>query len=95
MEYIKGPDFPTGGIVDPDGLEQCMTTGKGTIKIRAKVSVEETEKRNLLVITELPHQISNSAIIEKAAKVVTEKAIKEVTAIRDESNKDGVCLMHN
>lgn len=93
LNYIKGPDFPTGGIVDPEGLEKCMSTGEGSVKLRSKVSVEETEKRNLLIITEIPYQVSISSLIEKVAKVAIEREIKDILAVRDESSKDGMRIV--
>ncbi|MDP2656545.1 MAG: DNA gyrase subunit A [bacterium] len=92
MEFIKGPDFPTGGIIYNIGdIRQAYATGRGGIVIRAKTEIEET-KSGLwrILITEVPYQVNKSTLIEKMADLVREKRIEGIKDIRDESNKEGV-----
>ena len=96
MEYIPGPDFPTGGIINGRaGIIEAYRTGRGRIYVRAKHHVEEDEKRgkSTLVITELPYQLNKARLIEKIAELVKEKKIEGITELRDESDKDGMRIV--
>lgn len=94
MEYIPGPDFPTGGIVDPDGLLECYKTGTGRIKVRAKAAIEELpDNKRLLVIKELPYQTSRVALLEKMAEYIEKRKENDVEEIRDESDKSGLRIV--
>ena len=96
MEYIPGPDFPTGGIINGRaGILQAYRTGRGRIYVRAKHHVEEDEKRgkSTLVVTELPYQLNKARLIEKIAELVKEKKIEGITELRDESDKDGMRIV--
>jgi DNA gyrase subunit A len=93
MEYVHGPDFPTSGIINgSQGIFEAYNTGRGRIHIRAKTEIEEIDNkgRQAIVITELPYQTNKARLIEKIAILVREKKIDGITALRDESDKDGM-----
>ncbi len=92
MNYIPGPDFPTGGIIENnDELYNAYCTGKGTIYIRAKIKKEKkTKKKKKIIIYELPYQVNKRKLIEKITKLVKEKKIEGINTLRDESDKDGL-----
>ncbi|MCO4316653.1 DNA gyrase subunit A [Phyllobacterium sp. 21LDTY02-6] len=91
MEYIPGPDFPTGGIVlGRSGIHSAYSTGRGSILMRGKVSIETMRgDREAIVITEVPYQVNKATMIEKMADLVREKRIEGISDIRDESDRDG------
>ena len=94
MEYIKGPDFPTGGIIlGKSGIKQAYNTGKGSIIIRGKVSVENQKSRESIVISEVPYSVKKSQLIESIARVAKEKTIEGISDLRDESNREGVRIV--
>ena len=93
MEYIKGPDFPTAGIINGRaGIVQAYRTGRGRIYVRARADVIEDEKRgrDIIIITEIPYQLNKSRLIEKIAELVKDKKIEGISELRDESDKDGL-----
>jgi len=92
MKYIKGPDFPTGGIIrGKDGIKSAYTTGRGLLKIHAKAGVEEQKAgKEAIVITELPYQVNKATLIGSMADLVRNKKIEGISDIRDESDKDGI-----
>ena len=92
MEHIKGPDFPTAGLIlGMDGLKQAYETGRGKIKMRARAHIETTKNgKDSIVITELPYQVNKANLIEKIADLARDKRIQGITELRDESDKDGV-----
>ena len=91
LQFIKGPDFPTGGvIVGREGFVEAYKTGRGSIKIRGKVEVEEKKGRRKIVITELPYQVNKARLVEKISNLVKEKKITGVGEIRDESDRRGI-----
>jgi DNA gyrase subunit A len=92
MEHIKGPDFPTAGLIlGMDGLKQAYETGRGKIKMRARAHIETTKSgKDSIVITELPYQVNKANLIEKIADLARDKRIQGITELRDESDKDGV-----
>lgn len=96
MEFIPGPDFPTGGIINGRaGILQAYRTGRGRIYVRAKYHVEEDEKNGKpsLIITEIPYQLNKARLIEKIAELVKDKKIEGITELRDESDKDGMRIV--
>ena len=95
MEYIKGPDFPTAGIImGKAGIRQAYHTGKGKIKMRARAEIEAiNDNRNRIIITELPYQVNKSRLIEKIADLVRDKRIEGISDIRDESDKNGMRIV--
>jgi DNA gyrase subunit A len=92
MHFIKGPDFPTGGIiVGHEGINSAYQTGRGIIKLRGVVQIEKKEKaRDLVVITELPYQQNKSKLVERIAEIVKERKMEGITDLRDESDRSGV-----
>jgi len=93
MEYIPGPDFPTGAIINGKaGIIQAYRTGRGRIYVRAKASVEVNEKtrRETIIITEIPYQLNKARLIERIAELVKEKKLEGISELRDESDKDGL-----
>ena len=92
MEHVKGPDFPTAGLIlGMDGLKQAYETGRGKIKMRARAHIETTKSgKDSIVITELPYQVNKANLIEKIADLARDKRIQGITELRDESDKDGV-----
>ena len=91
MQHIKAPDFPTGGtIFGKKGIMDAYETGRGRIKIRAKTHIEQSAKKEIIVIDELPYQVNKARLIENVANLVKDKMIDGVSLIRDESDRDGM-----
>lgn len=96
MQYIPGPDFPTGGqILGTTAIKEAYTTGRGSITMRGVATIESIEQRGrpdreAIIITELPYQTNKAALIEKIAEMVNEKRIEGIADIRDESDRDGM-----
>ncbi len=93
MQYIPGPDFPTGGIIyGTDGIKEAYRNGRGIIKIRARVVVEKDKRtqRETIVVTELPYQVNKAKLVEKIAELVRDKHIEGVSYVRDESDREGM-----
>lgn len=91
MEYIKGPDFPTGAlIVGREGIKKAYETGKGLIKLRAKYKIERERERAKIVFTEIPYQVNKAKVIERLAELVRDKKIEGISDIRDESDREGL-----
>ena len=95
MQFVKGPDFPTGGIIyDKNDILTAYATGKGGVVLRGKAAIEEDNKNNFkIVIREIPYQVNKADLVEKIADLVKEKKIEGVRALRDESDKDGVRIV--
>jgi DNA gyrase subunit A len=95
MRYVKGPDFPTGGVIcGKAGIKEAYETGKGKLTVRARATVERQKGgKDLIVITEIPYQVQKSALIESIASLVDEKKIEGISDIRDESDKDGMRIV--
>jgi DNA gyrase subunit A len=94
MEFIKGPDFPTGGIAyDIKEMKSAYSTGKGGVVVRAKADIVEGKKGFKIIVSEIPYQVNKSALVEKIADLVKNKKIQGITDLRDESNKDGVRIV--
>ncbi len=91
MEHIKGPDFPTGGIIfGRKGILDAYRTGRGRIKVRAKTHIEKKGHREVIVIDELPYQVNKSKLIENIAQLAKEKTIEGISEVRDESDREGI-----
>ena len=92
MKYVKGPDFPTAGIIcGREGIADAYTTGRGKITLRAKASIERQKgNKDTIVITEIPYQVNKANLIENMADLVQNKSVEGITDIRDESDKDGI-----
>src|ERR1700681_1948458 len=95
MNYIKGPDFPTGGFIcGVEGIKNYFTTGKGSVKLRGRIGVEEMKGgREQLVITEIPFNVNRAALEQNIAELVNEKVITEISAMRNESDENTRLVM--
>jgi DNA gyrase subunit A len=95
MEHVKGPDFPTGGLIlGLSGIRSAYTTGRGSIMMRSRHHVEEGRgERRSIVLTEIPYQVGKSGLVEKIAEAAKDKRIEGVSDIRDESNRLGVRIV--
>lgn len=91
MQFIKGPDFPTGGIIyGKKGIIEAYRTGHGRVKIRAKTHIEKKSNKDIIVIDELPYQTNKARLIEQIAELVKEKQIEGISEVRDESDREGI-----
>ncbi|HIE35511.1 MAG TPA: DNA topoisomerase (ATP-hydrolyzing) subunit A, partial [Campylobacterales bacterium] len=91
MEHIKGPDFPTGGVIfGKQGILNAYKTGRGRIKVRAKTHIEKKGNKEIIVIDEIPYQVNKAKLIEQIANLVKEKQIDGISEIRDESDREGI-----
>src|SRR3984957_2988800 len=90
MKFIKGPDFPTGGIIcGVEGIKNYFLTGKGSVKLRGRVGIEEMKgNREQIIVTEIPFNVNRAALEEKIAELVNEKIITEISAMRNESDEN-------
>ncbi|HIT19391.1 MAG TPA: DNA gyrase subunit A [Candidatus Fimivivens faecavium] len=95
MEHIKGPDFPTGGIImGRSGIRAAYATGRGRLQVRARVEIEEMKNgRERLVVTEIPYGVNKARLIESIADLVKEKRIEMISDLRDESDRDGMRIV--
>ena len=95
MKYIKAPDFPTGGIIyGYDGVKEAYTTGRGKITLRAKATIETAKNdRQSIIVSEIPYQVNKAGLIEKIADLVRDKKIEDISAINDESDRDGMRIV--
>ncbi|MFH0820139.1 MAG: DNA gyrase subunit A [bacterium] len=91
-EFIKGPDFPTGGIIyNKKDILEAYLTGRGSIVMRAKTEIVETKNNQFqIIVSEIPYQVNKATLVEKIANLVKEKKIEHIKDLRDESNKDGI-----
>ena len=95
MRYVKGPDFPTGGIIcGRGGIKDAYNTGRGKLIVRAKAAVEHQKSgKDTIVITEIPYQVQKAGLVEAIANLVEDKKIEGISDIRDESDKDGMRIV--
>ena len=95
MEHVKGPDFPTGGLIlGQSGIRSAYTTGRGSIMMRSRAHVEEGRgDRRSIVLTAIPYQVGKNGLVEKIAEAAKDKRIEGVSDIRDESNREGVRIV--
>jgi DNA gyrase subunit A len=95
MRYVKGPDFPTGGVIcGRNGIKEAYTTGRGKLTVRARATVEHQKNgKDLIVVSEIPYQIQKAALIEAIAALVDEKKIDGISDIRDESDREGMRIV--
>lgn len=96
MQYIKGPDFPTGGVIyGIDGIKEAYATGRGRIVMRGETKIEtEDNGRELIVVNSIPYQVNKSEMVKKTAELVNEKKIEGISDIRDESDRNGVRIVY-
>ncbi len=93
IELVPGPDFPTGGMIyGTEGIKAAYQTGRGTVRIRARLIVEKDKRtqRETLVVTELPYQVNKARLIEKIAELIRDKKIEGIRYVRDESDREGM-----
>jgi DNA gyrase subunit A len=93
MTYVKGPDFPTGGIMSREGIRQVMETGRGSLRVRGRVRIEERNGRHTIVVSEIPYQINKTSFIQTVAGLVRAKKIEDISALRDESDRQGMRIV--
>jgi DNA gyrase subunit A len=94
LEFVKGPDFPTGGyIYDWNTIKQVYATGKGPVVMRAKTEIVENKGMHQIIISEIPYQVNKASLLEQFAELVKEKKIEGIKDLRDESDKDGVRIV--
>ena len=95
MEFIKAPDFPTGGtIYGYEGVREAFKTGRGRVVMRAKATFEEVKGRECIIVTEIPYQVNKADMIKKTADQINEKKIDGISAIRDESDRNGMRIVY-
>ena len=95
MNHIKAPDFPTGGIIyGYEGVREAFKTGRGRIVMRAKVSFEEVEGRESIIVSEIPYQVNKADMIKRTADLVNDKKIEGIANIRDESDRNGMRIVY-
>jgi DNA gyrase subunit A len=95
MNHIKAPDFPTGGIIyGYEGVREAFKTGRGRIVMRAKVSFEEVDGRESIIVSEIPYQVNKADMIKKTADLVNDKKIEGIANIRDESDRNGMRIVY-
>jgi DNA gyrase subunit A len=95
IEHIKAPDFPTGGIIyGYDGVKDAMHTGRGRVKMRGRVRIEEVKGRECLIVDELPYQVNKADMIKKTADMINDKKIDGIASIRDESDRKGMRIVY-
>jgi len=95
MEYIKAPDFPTGGtIYGYEGVKEAFHTGRGRVVMRAKTRFEEIKGRETIIVTEIPYQVNKAMMIKKTADMVNEKRFEGISSIRDESDRNGMRIVY-
>jgi DNA gyrase subunit A len=95
MKIMPGPDFPTGGLIlGRSGIRNAFETGRGSIPLRARATIEEMRGgRSMIVVTEIPYQVNKSTLIEKIAELVRAKAVEGISDLRDESDRDGLRIV--
>ncbi|MBG9794806.1 DNA gyrase subunit A [Paenibacillus dendritiformis] len=94
MDYIKGPDFPTAGLIlGREGIRQAYMTGRGSVTMRAKATIEEHNGKARILVHELPYQVNKAKLVEKIAELVREKRVEGITDLRDESDRNGMRIV--
>ncbi|MDD4337480.1 MAG: DNA gyrase subunit A, partial [Firmicutes bacterium] len=95
MEYVQGPDFPTGGLIlGTQGIREAYHTGRGSIKVRARAKIEPMSGgRHRIVVTEIPYQVNKARMIERIAELARDKSIEGITDLRDESDREGLRIV--
>ncbi|WP_187916974.1 DNA topoisomerase (ATP-hydrolyzing) subunit A [Helicobacter pylori] len=91
LEFVKGPDFPTGGIIyGKTGIVEAYKTGRGRVKVRAKVHVEKAKNKEIIVLDEMPFQTNKAKLVEQISDLAREKQIEGISEVRDESDREGI-----
>lgn len=96
MQFVKGPDFPTGGVIyGQEGVKEAFATGRGRVVMRGETNIEPEESgREKIIVTSVPYQVNKAEMIKKTAELVNEKKIEGITDIRDESDRNGVRIVY-
>jgi DNA gyrase subunit A len=95
LQYIKAPDFPTGGIIyGYEGVKDALLTGRGRVVMRAKAEIEEYQGREQIIVTEIPYQVNKAEMIKRTADLVNDKKIEGISDIRDESDRNGMRIVY-
>ncbi|QJP34977.1 DNA gyrase subunit A [Nonlabens sp. Ci31] len=95
ITHIKAPDFPTGGIIyGYDGVKDAFHTGRGRVKIRGRVRIEEVKGRECIIVDELPYQVNKADMIKKTADLINDKKLEGIASIRDESDRNGMRIVY-
>ena len=95
MNYVKAPDFPTGGIIyGISGVREAYRTGRGRVVIRGKAAIEEIDGRQCIVVSEIPYQVNKSEMIKRTVDLINEKKIEGISSIRDESDRSGMRIVY-
>lgn len=91
LSIVKGPDFPTGGIIyGKQGITEAYRTGRGRVKVRAKTHIEHTKTKEVIVIDEVPYQVNKAKLVEQISELAKEKVIEGISEVRDESDREGI-----
>lgn len=95
LQFIKGPDFPTGGIIyDNEAIKKMYATGRGGITVRAKTEIQEiAHGKSAIIVTEIPYQVNKANLVQKIAQLVRDKKVTDITDLRDESNREGMRIV--
>jgi DNA gyrase subunit A len=93
MKHVKGPDFPTGGVMSREGIRAALETGRGSIRVRGKVRFEERNGRHSIIVNEIPYQVNKTSFIQTVASLVRAKKIEDISALRDESDRQGMRIV--
>lgn len=93
MTHVKGPDFPTGGIIGSEGIRQAYETGRGSIRVRGRARIDVSGAKPAIVVTEIPYQVNKTSLIQTAAQLVRSKKIEDISNIRDESDRQGMRIV--
>ena len=94
MQYVKAPDFPTGGIIHGyEGVKEAFHTGRGKVVMRGKAEIEEVEGKESIIVTEIPYQVNKADMIKKIADLVNDKKLEGISTIRDESDRNGMRIV--
>ena len=95
LQYIKGPDFPTGGIImGYSGIRSAYYTGRGKITLRGKAEIVEEGNHSRIIVTEIPYMVNKSKLLEVTGQLMRDKRIEGISALRDESDKDGMRIVY-
>lgn len=95
MQYIKAPDFPTGGVIyGYEGVKEAFHTGRGRVVVRAKADIEEINGKECIIVTEIPYQVNKAEMIKKTADLVNDKKMDGIASIRDESDRNGMRIVY-
>ncbi|MBE16228.1 MAG: DNA gyrase subunit A [Cytophagaceae bacterium] len=95
MEHVKAPDFPTGGIIyGYEGVREAFKTGRGRIVMRGTASIEEVKGRECIIVSEIPYQVNKADMIKKTADMINDKKLEGISAIRDESDRNGMRIVY-